>query len=1008
MNMEFHSLARLERSLRLLSACNRILVRAKEEKQLLQTICQLMIEAGGYRFAWVGYMQQDADKIVQPMAYAGHEADYFKTIHVTWEDTAWGRGPVGKAIRARQPCVLQDMQTDPDYQPWQAAAQQRGYRGMISLPLINDGQVFGALNIYAAEVDAFRAEEVQLMTGLAADLCYGVKALRAQRDRQQAEADLRASESSLQQSHQQYNDLVDRIPIGIYRFCMKVDGEVHFEYVSPRWSQMNQLDAAEVLQDASLAFDLVYPEDLENFLYLNEQARITQHSFVWEGRLLVGGKVRWMHIESSPTVLDSGDIVWNGIQYDVTDRVQAEQEQGRFLVEAISARVEATRSRDLLNSVFERMSDGIFGLDTEWRFTYVNDQVVWLLGRPATELIGKCIWTEFPGIINSSFQHACYQAIEKQTLIYLEVYCEPWSCWLENRIYPDDNGLTVYFTDISEQKAAQLHQKQAEEERLLAEQTQEELKLLENILENILAGYWDCNIANQQEYLSPGFKRMFGYEDAELPNAPKTWMQLIVPDDLPRVIEQLERHIQSHGKIPYHHEIRYRHKDGSTVWVLSSGRVIEWDAEGNAMRMIGCHIDITDAKRDEVIRQQTEAQLQQTNERLIQATCLKDEFLANMSHELRTPLNAILGLTEGLQDEVFGSINPQQLKSLKMIESSGSHLLELINEILDVTKIEAGQIELNVAPTDSKALCQSSLAFVQQQALKKQIRLELKFPPDSPDLLVDERRIRQVLINLLNNAVKFTPKGGCITLNIQDRADSLPLNHLRISVIDTGIGIASENFDKLFQPFVQIDGALNRQYNGTGLGLALVKQIAKLHNSQVVLTSEVGIGSCFSIDLPCVARTAIGPETSSDTYEKSEAARHNSSAEISPLILLAEDNEDNIITITSYLEANSYHLALARNGQEAIDLARLDRPDLILMDIQMPVMDGIEAIRQIRRDPDLASLPIIALTALAMVGDQERCLAAGADEYLSKPIKLRQLVATIQQSLGKIPSNNAE
>ncbi|MBE9109231.1 GAF domain-containing protein [Nodosilinea sp. LEGE 07298] len=395
-------------------------------------------------------------------------------------------------------------------------------------------------------------------------------------------------------------------------------------------------------------------------------------------------------------------------------------------------------------------------------------------------------------------------------------------------------------------------------------------------------------------------------------------------------------------------------------------------------------------------RQQAQAQLTRMNQELIRATHLKDEFLANMSHELRTPLNAILGMTEMLQEaDVFGAINPQQLKALKTVERSGSHLLELINDVLDVAKIEAGQVELDLAPTAIAPLCQSSLAFVKQSALKKDIQLTVNLPADLPTILLDERRIRQVLINLLNNAVKFTPQEGQITLEIIPLASSLGSKetpYLRFAVTDTGIGITPAEQQRLFQPFVQVDSALNRQYQGTGLGLALVKRIVELHGGQVGLTSEVGVGSCFTFDLPYAKGMATTP-ISSPAIPSSTVATTPATA---PLILLAEDNEANISTIVSYLQAKGYRVDIAHNGQEAIDCLQHLTPDLILMDIQMPGMDGLEAIGHIRRDPRFNEVPIIALTSLAMPGDRDRCLAAGATEYLSKPVRLKQLVESIQ------------
>nr|WP_242032781.1 response regulator [Oscillatoria sp. FACHB-1406] len=400
-------------------------------------------------------------------------------------------------------------------------------------------------------------------------------------------------------------------------------------------------------------------------------------------------------------------------------------------------------------------------------------------------------------------------------------------------------------------------------------------------------------------------------------------------------------------------------------------------------------------------RQQAEEQLTLRNEELIRATRLKDEFLANMSHELRTPLNAILGMTEGLQEEVFGKIDDAQLKALQTVERSASHLLDLINDILDLAKIEAGQVELECAPTAIAPLCQSSLTFVKQQAFKKQIQLSVNVPLNLPDIVLDERRIRQVLINLLNNAVKFTHPGGSIILEVslnRSPGEESTTPYLRFAVKDTGIGISQENIKKLFKPFVQIDSALNRQYQGTGLGLALTTRIVELHEGRVSLTSEVGVGSCFAIDLPYQA-SAIFPVSTNTKPDASSQGEEDRDRRSAPLLLLAEDNEANISTISGYLNAKGYRIELAKNGEEAISQAIALAPDLILMDIQMPGMDGLEAMQRIREIPELVATPIIALTALAMESDRERCLAAGANEYLSKPVKLKQLTVTIQQLL---------
>jgi PAS domain S-box-containing protein len=429
-------------------------------------------------------------------------------------------------------------------------------------------------------------------------------------------------------------------------------------------------------------------------------------------------------------------------------------------------------------------------------------------------------------------------------------------------------------------------------------------------------------------------------------------------------------------------------------------------------------------------RKQIEIQLRQSNQELARATRLKDEFLASMSHELRTPLNAILGMSEALQTSAFGAINDRQQSSISTIEKSGKHLLVLIDDILDLSKIEANKFQLELTDVSIQSLCQNSLLFIKQLALKRQIRVNTQIPDylKPLNMRVDDLRCRQVLINLLSNAVKFTPEGGSITLDVRvvdgtqggaegaiplvSRMDDRTLTDRQLSVatswrivfsiVDTGIGIAPENMDKLFQSFVQIDSSLSRQYAGTGLGLALVKRIVEMHGGSVCAQSEVNRGSCFAVSLPFYPSAAIvvPPSSSPLVYPLTADTDETPTLSLKALILVVEDNEANMETMTGYLKSRRYRLLEAVNGQQAIDLAQKHCPDIILMDIQMPGMDGFEATRRIRQIPDCAEIPIVALTALAMPADRQKCLDAGANQYVSKPVKLGQLVLTIETLLS--------
>ena len=388
------------------------------------------------------------------------------------------------------------------------------------------------------------------------------------------------------------------------------------------------------------------------------------------------------------------------------------------------------------------------------------------------------------------------------------------------------------------------------------------------------------------------------------------------------------------------------------------------------------------------------------NAELARAAEAKDEFLSSMSHELRTPLNAVLSLSESLIEGIYGDINEKQQKTIGMIETSGRHLLSLINDILDLSKVAAGKMELSVGAVDIPRLCESSLLFVRERAMKKRLKLTSNMDPRVVTLQADERRLKQVLVNLLTNAVKFTEEGE-VGLDVTGDRDA---KQVRFVVRDTGIGIAEEDLEQLWTPFSQLDSGLDRQYEGTGLGLSLVKEMTELHGGSVEVTSEgVGNGSQFTMILPWepdAAPEQVRPSRQ-ETGLTEEVPKQLQPSPVSRSVLLAEDNETNIAAITDYLDAKGFQVRVARNGIEALEAVRDERPDIVLMDIQMPRMDGIEAIRVIRQDSALEDLPIIALTALAMSGDEERIRDVGANDYLTKPVSMKELVVRIERLINR-------
>ena len=395
------------------------------------------------------------------------------------------------------------------------------------------------------------------------------------------------------------------------------------------------------------------------------------------------------------------------------------------------------------------------------------------------------------------------------------------------------------------------------------------------------------------------------------------------------------------------------------------------------------------AERDELesrVAERTRA-LTIKNAELGRALQHKDDFLASMSHELRTPLSAVLGLAEAMLEELAGPINELQRSWLKDVASSGKHLLGLINDILDLARIESGRLELSLQRVKPSEVAQSAVKIVTGAAMARGVRIVTDLPNDLPLLTTDPRYLRQVLLNLLGNAVKFTPPQGTITVKAR------PTEHgdaVRFSVSDTGIGIPADRLADIFQPFVQVDGGIDRQSGGSGLGLALVARMTERLAGSVHVESTVGEGSVFGVTVPSLG----GPTRDSNETEADPAHALRPRA---LRVLLAEDNPLNVRTFREYLSAKGMDVEVVSDGEAAVAAVKARHPDIVLMDMQMPRMDGMQATRLIRADAEVGHVPIIALTALAMPGDRERCLSAGVDAYLAKPVRLRELLQLMDE-----------
>ena len=499
--------------------------------------------------------------------------------------------------------------------------------------------------------------------------------------------------------------------------------------------------------------------------------------------------------------------------------------------------------------------------------------------------------------------------------------------------------------------------------------------------------YWDVE-RQDQEWMSPRFKALFGYRDDEIPNTSEWWQANIFPEDRDLALDNFAKHLADPDH-PYDQIVRYRHRDGSSVWVRCRGLAVR-NERGEPIRLLGCHTDVTALKRAEEDLRRQAAELRDARDAAERANQAKSIFLANVSHEIRTPLNAVIGTTELLGDS---DLTPGQRDHLDAVRESAEALLDIINDILDFSKIEAGRLTSEQRPFHLRDRLDALLKSLAPRLHGKPVVLKSDVAPDAPDALVgDARLLRQVLANLLSNAIKFTAQGE-IVLRVRGQELTDDTVTLAFEVADTGIGIPPDKQRVIFEEFVQADASTTRQYGGTGLGLAIASRLVSALGGSIGLHSAPGQGSTFHF----TARF--------DRGAAGEAPRERAPVvELRPLrVLLVEDSVANQRVAAGVLEKAHHTVSIVSNGAAAVEACAAERFDVVLMDLQMPGMDGYEATRAIRRyERELGSpgTPIVALTARASMGNEAHCLAAGFDGYLSKPYRSRELLDAIAAIAG--------
>jgi PAS domain S-box-containing protein len=531
------------------------------------------------------------------------------------------------------------------------------------------------------------------------------------------------------------------------------------------------------------------------------------------------------------------------------------------------------------------------------------------------------------------------------------------------------------------------------ERKQAGESLQRSEEKFRQLAENIREVFWMIDpAANRLLYVSPAYEQVWGRSCERLYQNPMSWPEAVHPEDRERALLLFARQM---GGENLDSEYRIRTPDGREKWIRDRAFPIR-DQAGQLIRVGGIAEDITEWKRHEV-------ELVTAREAADAASRAKSRFLANMSHEIRTPMNGVIGMLQLLLET---DLTEEQREFAAVIETSGRTLMSLIDNILDLSKIEARKVTLEQVDFDPRQMVEDAVQTLRTQAAARGLAFGWQAAPETPSLVRgDSNRLRQVLINLAANGIKFTERGEVSVQLALETRDHNKVT-LRFSISDTGIGIRPEQATGLFSAFVQADASSTRKYGGTGLGLSISKQLVEMMGGKIGFHSAEGAGSTFWFTVVCDAAAPPAEKRPRDIRGQSSNGHRTVPPEGGPRhgarILVAEDHPTNRIVLLAQLEKLGYQATAVANGVEAVEVLQQGSYDVVLMDCQMPGVDGFEATRRIRRS-GAPYVPIIAVTADAMAGDRERCLREGMDDYLSKPVGLRPLADVLTKWLPAAP-----
>ena len=851
------ALKRLRRLYDALRHMNHAVVHARTREDLFREVCRAAVEHGGFLIAWVGWHDAQTSKIV-PVARWGDDKNFLDNVEIYADERPEGWGPTGLTFRAAKPYICNDFHRDPVTEPWRDRAKRSGIKASANFPIRMQGRVCGVFGVYAKEREYFQSSEVGLLEEAAADLSFALDNLAREEERRRAE-----------EAMKRLADIVESSPAAIVSAAP--DGTIMSW--NPAAQRIFGYSAAEIV---GANISALIPEDR-----VRERAEIVARITRGERtvdfetvRVRKGGERFPVAITMSPIRSAAGEIIGaSKIIRDITERKNAEA-----AVREAQAQIKA---------VVEHLQVGILIVDMDHNILQWNPAVNTIIGfDQATDLprkvegLSKYFEVSTLERVNvAEEQLPLARVMRGENVQDLEVRVRRIDTGREGifsisgTVVPDVAGKDMAFVTIRDVT----EHKRAEEALRLSEARLRAAQRIANV------GSWEWDVPNDHLYWSDQMFEIFGMGKDEFGGNYASFLGRVHPSDREAVDSALRATLATGW--PLNVEYRVPMPDGSEKYLYVCCGDERRDGNGRVIWVSGTALDITarrraaealreaNARLEYRVRERT-AELAVAKERAESADRLKSAFLATMSHELRTPLNSIIGFTGMVLQGLAGPLNAEQSKQLAVVQNSARHLLSLINDVLDISKIEAGQMKLHLEAFALDAMVSKVLATIEPLAQKKGLKLVLESTPVQVEVVSDQRRVEQVLLNLLHNAVKFTERGK-VTLSVAllgarvlpAAAEPQPCVQFRVS--DTGIGIAAADLAHLFRPFRQINTHLTPQHEGTGLGLNICRRLVDLLGGEIEVDSRLGVGSTFTFYIP--QRRQNGMSSSNSSLPPAEA-----------------------------------------------------------------------------------------------------------------------------------------